>query len=159
MSRQPDPYTYAATLVHEVQHLKLSALLDLVALTLPDDGRRYYAPWRADPRPASSLLQGAYAFLGVSGFWRQQRRKADEATRQRADAEFARWRAASGRVVHTLLNSGQLTPAGQDFAGQMRRVLEAWQREPVQAEAIAKARRDAERHLVRWQAENGTEPG
>jgi hypothetical protein len=40
----------------------------------PDDGQRYYAPWRADPRLASGLLQGTYAFLGVSGFWRCQRK-------------------------------------------------------------------------------------
>jgi hypothetical protein len=33
-----------------------------------------YAPWRSGPRPLNGLLQGAYAFLGVSGFWRQQRR-------------------------------------------------------------------------------------
>jgi HEXXH motif-containing protein len=159
MSRQPDPHTYAATLVHEVQHLKLSALLDLVDLTQPDDGRGYYAPWRTDPRPASSLLQGAYAFLGVSGFWRRQRwTSTDEDIRRRADAEFVRWRAASARVVRTLLRSNQLTEAGNDFAGQMRSVLEGWQREPVPAEAIAVARREAEHHLARWQAENGIVP-
>jgi HEXXH motif-containing protein len=70
MSRQPDMYTCAETLVHETAHLKLCALLDLVTLTRPDDGQRYYAPWRTDPRPASGLLQGAYAFLAVGGFWR-----------------------------------------------------------------------------------------
>ena len=47
----------------------------------------------------------------------------------------------------------------QDFVGQMRRVLDAWQREPVQAEAVAEAHRDAERHLARRQAENGIVPG
>jgi uncharacterized protein len=159
MSRQPDRYTCAETLVHEVQHLKLSALLDLVTLTLPDDGRRYYAPWRTDPRPAGSLLQGAYAFLGVSGFWRQQRQAvADDTIRKRADGEFARWRAAAARVTRTLLSSGRLTPAGQDFVLEMTRVLEAWEREPVPAAALAVARREAELHLARWQADNGPVP-
>jgi HEXXH motif-containing protein len=159
MSRQPDRYMCAATLVHEVQHLKLSALLDLVPLTLPDDGRRYYAPWRTDPRPVSSLLQGAYAFLGVSGFWRQQRQvAADDAVRRRADAEFARWRASAARVVTTLRSSGRLTAAGQDFVAKMARVLDSWQRERVPAEALALARREAERHLARWQADNGEAP-
>jgi hypothetical protein len=46
MSWQPDRCTCAETLVHETQHLKLCALLDLVTLVRPDDGRRYYAPWR-----------------------------------------------------------------------------------------------------------------
>jgi HEXXH motif-containing protein len=154
MSRQPDPYTCAATLVHEVQHLKLSALLDLVALLLPDDGKRYYAPWRTDPRPLSGLLQGAYAFMGVSGFWRRQRRETDDAIRQRAETEFARWRTGAAQVAATLNSSGRLTAAGQDFVGEMTRVLDSWQREPVPDEALGVARREAGLHLTRWQAEN-----
>lgn len=156
MSRQPDKYTCAETLVHEVQHLKLCALLDLVALTLPDDGQRYYAPWRTDPRPASGLLQGAYAFLGVSGFWRGQLEVASElAVRQRAQAEFARWREGVALVVETLLGSGQLTTDGQDFVGEMAGVLDAWRREPVPCDALVLAQHKADHHLAQWHAENG----
>ena len=71
LSEPADPRMLAVTLAHEVQHLKLSALLDIVRLTHPDNGRRFYAPWRDDPRPVSGLFQGAYAYLGVSGFWRR----------------------------------------------------------------------------------------
>jgi uncharacterized protein len=156
MSRQPDKYTCAETLVHETQHLKLCALLDLVTLTMEDDGQRYYAPWRTDPRPASSLLQGAYAFFGVSGFWRQQRRVAQEPpVRQRAEAEFARWRDGVALVVGTLLDSGQLTAAGQDFASEMARVLDEWRHEAVPSDALMLARREADRHLAQWHADNG----
>jgi HEXXH motif-containing protein len=156
MSRPPDAYTCAETLVHETQHLKLSALLDLVTLTEPDDGRRYYAPWRTDPRPASSLLQGAYAFLGVSGFWREQRGVAPEAAvRQRAQAEFARWRDGVAVVVETLLDSEQLTGLGKAFARQIAGVLDAWRREPVPSDALAIARRKSGRHLAQWQTDNG----
>jgi uncharacterized protein len=155
MSRQPDRYTCAETLVHETQHLKLCALLDLVPLTRPDEGQRYYAPWRTDPRPAGGLLQGAYAFLGVSGFWRGQRETAPDArVRLRAEAEFARWRDGAALVADTLLDSGQLTAAGQSFVGEMARVLAAWQRESVADEALAVARRKARRHRTQWQADN-----
>jgi len=155
MSRQPDKYTCAETLVHETQHLKLCALLDLVTLTLPDDGKRYYAPWRTDPRPASGLLQGAYAFLGVSGFWRGQRWAAPEVSvRERAQAEFARWRDAAALVAGTLLSSGQLTTAGHDFVNGMAVVLDAWRQEPVPRDALELARRRAEGHLAQWQADN-----
>ena len=158
MSRQPDGYTCAETLVHETQHLKLCALLDLVQLTRPDDGQRYYAPWRTDPRPASGLLQGAYAFLGVSGFWREQRRTAPERkVRQRAQTEFARWRDGAALVVETLLGSGQLTQDGQVFAAEMARVLDAWRREPVPDEARVVAQHLADRHRAQWHADN--EPG
>lgn len=156
MSRQPDEYTCAETLVHETQHLKLSALLDLITLTLPDDGQRYYAPWRTDPRPASGLLQGAYAFLGVGGFWREQRLTAPvPEVRERAQAEFARWRDGVTRAVDTLLGSGQLTALGQVFAGEMAGVLDAWRREPVPDGALVVARGKADRHLSQWHADNG----
>jgi HEXXH motif-containing protein len=155
MSRQPDPYTCAETLVHETQHLKLCALLDLVTLTRPDDGQEYYAPWRADPRPASGLLQGAYAFLGVSGFWREQSQRAPEPTvRQRAQVEFARWRDGAAQVVETLRGSGQLTERGQAFAGEMAVVLDSWRREPVPRDAVAAAQGMAERHMAKWRADN-----
>lgn len=156
MSESPDPYTCAVTLAHEVQHLKLSALLQLIPLTMPDDGRLYYAPWRDDPRPISGLLQGAYAYLGVSGFWRQQRRPTAGAERLRADREFARWRESSAQVVETLTSSGRLTPAGAAFVKGMRETLKGWQKEPVSAHARALARRESELHLTRWQAKYGS---
>jgi uncharacterized protein len=159
MSRQADGYACAETLVHETQHLKLSALLDLVTLTRPDDGQRYYAPWRPDPRPLDGLLQGAYAFFGVSGFWRGQRDTAPEPdVRQRAHAEFARWRDGVALVAATLLRSGQLTSLGETFVATMASVLGEWLREPVPAGALAVARLKSERHLVQWQATNG-QPG
>jgi uncharacterized protein len=159
MSRQPDRYTCAETLLHEAHHIKLSALLDLVSLCMPDDGQRYYAPWRTDPRPASGLLQGAYAFLGVSGFWRQVSQAAPEPeVRQRAAADFARWRDGAALVCETLLSSGQLTPKGLEFTGEMARVLATWLSEPVSAQALAMARGKAGRHAAQWQADNGPMP-
>ncbi len=104
MSEPPDPVDLAATLAHETQHMKLSAVLDLVRLIETDDGTRYYAPWREDPRPASGLLQGAYAFLGVTAFWRRQRHAASGPL---AEMEFARWRHAVALTCETLLTSGQ----------------------------------------------------
>lgn len=158
MSRPRDLITCAATLAHEVQHLKLSALLNIVTMTLPEGGERYYAPWRDDPRPLKGLLQGAYAYLGVSGFWRRQRQITGGAIRLRANAEFARWRAAVTLVIETLRTSGRLTPAGMDFVKGMECTLGRWQDEPVPAAAAALARREAELHLARWQSDNGPIP-
>ena len=158
MSEPPDPCTCAVTLVHEVQHLKLAALIDIVPLTQPEDGSRYYAPWRDDPRPISGLLQGAYAYLGVSGFWRRQRQLAVGASRLRADMEFARWRAGAAQAVDTLRSSGRLTPAGLNFVDRMKSTLAIWQDEPVTPEAQVRARRQAELHLAQWQAGHGPLP-
>lgn len=158
LSEPPDPYWCAVNLAHEVQHLKLSALLEIVPMTLPDERRRYYAPWREDPRPISGLLQGAYAFLGVSAFWRRQRQRANDALRLRADTEFARWREATGRAIETLQLSGLLTPSGVDFVRGMARTLDTWRDEPVSPEALDLARNEAAEHLARWQLANGPLP-
>src|SRR5262249_27795039 len=40
LSTPPDAVSFAVTLAHETQHAKLSALLDIVPLTKPDDGSR-----------------------------------------------------------------------------------------------------------------------
>jgi uncharacterized protein len=158
LSEPSDPYWCAETFAHEIQHLKLSALLDIVPMTLPDNGRRYYAPWREDPRPIGGLVQGAYAFLGVSAFWRRQRRSVNGALRLRADSEFARWREATGRGIETLQSSERLTPAGADFVRGMARTLDTWRDESVSREALDLARDEAERHLARWQLVNGPLP-
>ena len=158
LSEPPDPSRCAATLAHEVLHLKLGALLDIVTMTMPDDGRRYYAPWRDDPRPVSALFQGVYAHLGVSAFWRRQRHLEEGAAGLRAHTEFARWRAAAASAAETLRSSGRLTPAGLDFTSKMAETLSDWQDEPVPAEAQALARRDAAEHLARWQEKNGPVP-
>jgi uncharacterized protein len=155
LSTPPDAATLAVTLTHETQHAKLSALLDLVPLALPDDGSRYYAPWREDPRPIPGLLQGAYAFLGVAGFWMRQRRLESGRAALRASAEFFQWREAARMVTGTLLDSGRLTPAGENFAAGMARRLDGWARETVSARARSLGRERADKHRARWLERNG----
>jgi HEXXH motif-containing protein len=159
MSQPLDALTLMVTLAHEVQHLKLCGLIDLVRLTRPDDGRRFYAPWRDDPRPASGLLQGTYAYLGVSGFWRRQREFEQGTAAVRAHAEFARWREASALAAAALAASGVLTEAGREFVRGITQTLTAWQSEPTPAEAVALARREAQQHTTAWQSRNGSLPG
>jgi uncharacterized protein len=156
LSEPVRPLMLAATLAHEVQHVKLSALLDIVELTCPDSGRRFYAPWREDPRPASGLLQGAYAYLGVTAFWRRQR-EAPSSDRggHRAHVEFARWREATRLAVSTLLASDQLTEAGKTFAQGMATILDRWSPEHVPLSAHHRAARENARHRQRWVAVHG----
>jgi HEXXH motif-containing protein len=126
----------ALTLAQEVQHAKLGALMDLVTLTRPDDGQRYQAPWRADPRhadprredpqSADGLLQGAYTCLGVSSFWRGRRQAEDGVAASRAVWEFTRSHRAAAQAVGVLLASGQLTEAGRTVVSGMAATLHAW---------------------------------
>jgi uncharacterized protein len=150
MSVPPDPVRGAESLVHEVQHLKLAALLDVVRLTLPDDGRRYYAPWRDDPRPLGGLLQGTYAFLGVTGFWRER-----GGNTSGAELKFARSLQGVTLATGTLRASGRLTPAGQEFVAHMEQTLASWRQESVPDTARAEASRAVLAHQARWEAVNG----
>jgi uncharacterized protein len=114
-----DPVTLALLLMHEFQHVKLGAVLDLYDLFDPDDKGLYHAPWRKDPRPLEGLLQGAYAHLAVSEFWRV-RAGLGEYDQAEAAQRYEHWRAHTAAAIETLANSGSLTLLGMHFANQMR---------------------------------------
>ncbi|MBA9004383.1 HEXXH motif domain-containing protein [Thermomonospora cellulosilytica] len=158
LSTPPDPTWLAATLAHEVQHTKLTALLDVLPLIRPDDDSRYYAPWREDPRPVHGLLHGVYAHLGLAAFWRRERHEESGERALHAHSEFARWRGATELAARTLAGSGRLTAAGQEFVARVRGTLRPWLTEPVPPAALDRARRDAERHLARWRRRHGEPP-
>ncbi|WP_304455359.1 HEXXH motif domain-containing protein [Nocardiopsis sp. YSL2] len=150
VSRPPDALWLALTFAHEVQHAKLTALADLVPLTVPDDGRLFYAPWRLDPRPMSGLLQGVYAHLGVAGFWRRQRLVSTGEDFRRAETEFAHWRRCTVDAGRTVLGSGALTRSGERFVASAQATLLAWRKEHVSAAAADAADAAADEHLARW---------
>ncbi|MEU3303365.1 HEXXH motif-containing putative peptide modification protein [Streptomyces sp. NPDC006678] len=110
------PQPLALALVHEFLHIQLGALLDLVPLHGPDSGARYHAPWRPDPRPAGALLQGTYAHLGVSDFWRRE-------PGAHAAEQYAHWRGRTLEAADTLLESGELTEDGREFVVELRRAV------------------------------------
>jgi len=154
MTPPPDPRWVALTLAHEIQHGKLSVLTDVVALTEPEPGRTFYAPWRDDARPVAGLLHGLYAHVGVAEFWREQRRHEPPGEpRFRAEVEYARWREACAVAADTLRGSGLLTPAGSGFVAALTDRMRPWAADPVPAAAAAAARTEAERHRARWSAD------
>ncbi len=150
MSRPPDPVTLAAALVHEFQHAKLNALVDLMDLYRPAE-TRHYAPWREDPRPIGGLLHGAYAYLGVSDFWRTQATVATDAAY--AQMEFARWSDRTSRVMDVLLNSGDLTATGECFVQGMRARITTLTA-GVPDEPGQMARTASADHRLRWRLRN-----
>ena len=156
LSPPADPLALAVSLAQEAQHAKLGALLDLVALTRPDDGQRYDAPWCDHPRcadawcedarrdggrcdgtwPADAMLRRAYGCLGVSGFWRWQCEAEDRAAAARARMEFRRWRSAAATATAVLGASGRLTGAGHAFVAGMAATLQAWAEDEVPRTAV-----------------------
>lgn len=150
----PTPEAFAEGLLHEARHVLLGGVMDLVALTRPT-GRRYYSPWREDPRPIDGLLQGCYAFLSVTAFWRARRHVGSAWERRRGDMAFHRWRRAGLEAVRTMAESDELTPVGRVLVEEMRRHLDGWRDEPVAAEAEAEAESVLRGHRERWLARYG----
>lgn len=159
LSSPTHDHAVPAALAHERQHSKLGALLDLVALIDGTGGDCRYAPWRDDPRPLSARLQGAYAHLGVAGFWRQQRHVDAGAPAQHGHTEFARWRDDTREVVQALRASGALTPPGMQFVAGMAATLDGWQQDTVPATAIRAARAASDLHRASWQLRNSGPSG
>jgi uncharacterized protein len=115
-----DPVTLALLLIHEFQHVKLGAVLDLYDLYDPADGRLFHAPWREDKRPLEGLLQGTYAHLAVTDFWRTRQHVTDGPVAEAAGQWFEHWRAHTRDAIETLADSGSLTPLGVWFVDEMR---------------------------------------
>jgi uncharacterized protein len=142
------PSHLAATLVHEFQHSKLSALLDLVPLY--DKGARdeYFAAWKTEPRPFGGLLQGSFAFLAVSEFWMRLYEAGEEPA---AERYFAELRSQVEDVINTLQREPHLNEAGRTFVVQMRSVLDRQLAVPVTAKVDEAAKRTLHEVRQKWE--------
>jgi uncharacterized protein len=131
----------ALLLIHEFQHVKLGAVLDLYDLYEPIPGQRFRVLWRNDLRPIEPVIQGTYAHMGVTDYWRVRRHQVDGAAGTEAAEQFARWRMATSDAIETLASSGALTARGDRFITRMRTTIEPWLEEPIPDDAAAAAQR------------------
>ncbi|HET8684068.1 MAG TPA: HEXXH motif domain-containing protein [Micromonosporaceae bacterium] len=154
ISPPPDPVTLAVTLVHEFQHTKLGGLLHLTTLCHEDDREHLYAPWRPDPRPFSGMVQGAYAFFGITEFWRRQRHEGGEWDRRTADFEFAYARRQTWTGLYTLARSRLLTDLGARLVHSLIARLRPWLAEPVHADSARAAWAALADHRAGWRIRN-----
>ncbi|MFI5936750.1 aKG-HExxH-type peptide beta-hydroxylase [Actinoplanes sp. NPDC051494] len=145
MSEPADATALAVGLLHEAQHSILNAVQYLFDL-LGSPATLGYSPWRDDPRPASGILHGAYAYLTVTRFWRAHR-----AGGLLAQFEFARWRAAVAAAAEGLDN---LSPAGSRFVGALLDEVRPWLGEPVDPRVLRLAEGANRDHHLRWRLRN-----
>jgi HEXXH motif-containing protein len=130
----PAPSDLAATLVHELAHNKLAALLDLAPLHHDGHRPRHWAPWRPDPRPLEGLLQGAYAHLALADYWQRAALAATgQPEREAAWAEQALRQEQVGAVLPALARAGELTDQGRTFVAGMAEAHAALARHPAPA--------------------------
>ncbi|MGW7462575.1 aKG-HExxH-type peptide beta-hydroxylase [Streptomyces sp. NPDC054797] len=146
LARAQAPPALAATLVHEVQHGKLSALADVLTLHTADRTPRHWAPWRSDPRPLEGLLHGAYAHLALAGYWQ----RAALYGARGAWAQHARIRAQVAAVLPVLRAHERLTAAGREFTEAMSAAERAMDELPPPGDQHTAARRSVERERRAW---------
>jgi len=146
----------ALLIIHEFQHVKLGALYDLFDLWDRTDQRLFYAPWREDPRPLGALLQGTYAHIGVTDYWRLRRHAVPGPEALAAGEQFARWRMMTAEAIETLGGSGGLTPLGARFVAGMGATVRPWLDEPVAAAAETAAREWAASKAAAWRRRQRT---
>lgn len=115
--------TLSELLVHEMQHVKLTALCELLDLFDQADGTLFTVQWRSDRRPIESVLHGTYAHLAVAELWRSRSRRAP---RGQARRHFLMYRSWVEEGLETLLNASALWPAGERFVGGMCATVKAW---------------------------------
>jgi HEXXH motif-containing protein len=156
LTRPPSASDFAVTLVHEFQHSKLSAILDLTPLSDPSNAGKYFAPWRVDPRPLAGLLQGVYAFVGVADTWRALR--SVDGMERSAERHFAEARLQVDRGLAAVEQSGALTEAGEVLAARLRRVTDAMLALPVPTATVRLAEKALEETRQRWLERNGSAP-
>ncbi|MDJ0462626.1 HEXXH motif-containing putative peptide modification protein [Streptomyces sp. H27-C3] len=154
---------WAATLVHELQHSKLSALMHLYPLheepQAPEDGgppraeqpvRLYYAPWRDDPRPLGGMLQGAYAFAAVARFWRARARCPGEPDIALARFETALWQSQLARVLPELAADPAVTELGREALHDLLDAVSRRRDRSGEGPEEAMAHRMAADHRAAW---------
>ncbi|MFJ7267666.1 aKG-HExxH-type peptide beta-hydroxylase [Streptomyces sp. NPDC099050] len=146
LARAQPPPALAATLVFEVQHGKLAALAEVLPLHTADRTARYWAPWRNDPRPLEGLLRGAYAHLGLAGYWQ----RAALYGARGAWAQHARVRAQVAAVLPVLDASPELTAGGKVFVGAMAAAERAMDGVSSPGTRYAVARGVVERDRAAW---------
>ncbi|WP_326915969.1 aKG-HExxH-type peptide beta-hydroxylase [Actinophytocola sp.] len=150
VARPTDAASLAATLIHEFQHIVLGGVLHLTRLYDDDPRERFYVPWRDDPRPLNRVLQGIYAFFGVTAFWRALARAGEPAVGRRAAFEFAYWRGQTWRVLGALREDASLTSSGRRFINGIAAQLGPWQSEPLPADTIELAEAMGADHHAGW---------
>jgi HEXXH motif-containing protein len=152
LTRPATAADFAAMLVHEFQHSKLSGVLDIQPLFDASSPELHFAPWRTDPRPVGGLIQGIYAFLGIADLWNRLRECPELA--QQAEQEFADVREQVKSALTSLEGSAALNPTGRRFTADMRAAFDVLAAEPLAPAVVRRAEKALDGKHAGWRERN-----
>ncbi len=150
MSPKRSATEFGEALVHELQHSKVNALLDLVELHRADRAPAFYAPWRDDPRPLDGLLHGVYAFVSVVEFWHGQRGLVPASLARRAEFNLAYRARQVGVAVAGMRGLTQFTDLGREFVAAVAVRLAACEPVDVPPETATAVADLTTEHSIAW---------
>lgn len=157
--RQPE--RLACTLVHEFEHSRLNGVLGFVDLVQASRGRRFYSPWRNEPRPVVGLLYGVYAWLAVARFWRAEARAMPQDLLLAFESARSEGQLRVGSAM--LAATGLLTNAGEAVVSAAESVVRSSRASGRAPGAVSRVSQLAEDlvldHQVRWRLRNLGVPG
>jgi HEXXH motif-containing protein len=157
--RQPE--RLACTLLHEFEHSRLNGVLGFVDLVQASRGRRFYSPWRNEPRPAVGLLYGVYAWLAVARFWRAEARAMPQDLLLAFESARSEGQLRVGSAM--LAATGLLTNAGEAVVSAAESVVQSSRASGRARGAVSRVSQLAEDlvldHQVRWKLRNLGVPG
>ncbi len=122
MTLHPQLMTMVEATIHEFQHNKLHALLELDPLLHNAFSPLYSSPVRPDPRPLQGVLLAVHAFQPVARLYQRMRAAGHDGT-SRPDFErrYAQIIKGNHEGAKVLLEHGQPTEVGKGLLDEIRR--------------------------------------
>lgn len=122
MTLHPQLMTMVEATIHEFQHNKLHALLELDPLLHNAFSPLYSSPVRPDPRPLQGVLLAVHAFVPVARLYQLMRAAGHEGTRGRDfERRYEQIVTGNHEGSSVLLEHGQPTPVGRGLLDELRR--------------------------------------
>ncbi len=124
LSLHPSLMTMTEAVIHEAQHNKLHAMMELDPLVTNEPTERYHSPWRPDLRPMRGLLLAVHAFIPVEQLYARMA-AAGHPLSQRPSfrARHAQIRAINRKAAETLYANAKTTPQGAALLDEFRLLL------------------------------------
>ena len=122
MTLHPHQMTMVEATIHEFQHNKLHALLELDPLLDNAFHPLYSSPVRPDPRPLQGVLLAVHAFVPVARLYQLMREAGHPGTNSHDfQRRYAQIVAGNHEGASVLLEHGQPTPIGAGLLDEVRR--------------------------------------
>lgn len=123
LTLHPRPMMLLEALIHEFQHNKLHALLQLGPLFHGDEDLRVASPVRPDPRPLRGVLLALHAFLPVAALYQKLVEVQDPVTKEHwFMPRYAQIRQQNHEAWLTVRQHAQWTPLAAGLATELARL-------------------------------------